>query len=597
MSYLSKTSVSIGANPQHKFPMHPMHLTTSKFMFFDIAFAKEFPKHHVKFNHQTFIRTMPLKRPLMSAVNFHKSAYFVPFRTVWEPYTDFKEDTPHVQQEGAAILSNVPLLSNNTLLKVLTSNDFASIVSHDDPGKHDFVTDATGVEVRYRFKSRGRDAFKLLRSLGYGVYFLGVNPNSDRTQSALPLLCAAKVYLDYFFPNQYAHSGYYINLDGIFNRQYIYTLSEQDLLSIFEVCRFVAYSDDYFVSAFDSPLGPSSGVSSVDYNLVDISEFNLGDDYDPSISGNLSIENADYNGVPSVKQNTASQRHTLTQYMDSALKALNNYIRRHGLASSRSLERYLADWGVALSADKLKRCYKLGEKHYPLQVADIVSSADTLQEVGQEVVGAALGDYAGKGVAFNGDFNFESESDEFGYLIIVNTIVPEVSYYQGVDRNVLHKTRLDFLTGDFDGLGTRPITSDELFVGMSRASVDYDSIFGFTPIYSEYKTAVDKVSGDFLLDTINGGLEGWSTLREFEDTYSGTLEPFDVVHSFNFVLGYDWEQYNRIFLDSEDDSDKFVVVHRANLEASLPAVPLYDFFDFEDFKQKIKLDVNGVKSN
>lgn len=594
MSQFSKTQVSVGANSSHSFPMRPMHLTTGKFFHFEVAFAKEFPKHSGHINHKTFIRTMPLKRPLLSAINFHKSAYFVPFRTVWEPYTDFKTDTPHVQQEGAAILGNVPLIQNSTLLKIFTSGDFASQVTLNDI--HDFETTVPGQSqlTYWKFKPRGRDAFKLLTSLGYRVYFTSV---SDRTMSALPLLCAAKVYLDYYFPNQYAHTGYYINLDGIFNRQYVYNMSEQDLLSVFNVCRFVSYSDDYFVSAFDNPLGPSNLVVSNNYKLVDLSDFTNLDTADGGTS--LLVENRVGNNsiTPFVTQSSGDSTNVLSQYADDALKALTNYIRRHGLAGSRSLERYLADWGVALSADKLKRCYKLGEKHYPLQVSDIVSTADTIQEVAQEVVGSALGDMAGKGVAFNGDFACDTKFDEFGYFIVINTIIPEVSYYQGIDKNVLHKTRLDFLTGDFDGLGTRPIASEELFVGMKRDSVDFDNIFGFCPIYAEYKTCPDKVSGDFLLDTLNVGLEGWSTLRQFDDSEAGNLEPFDVVHGLNFVLANDWEQYNRIFLDSEDDSDKFVILHRCEMDINMPAVPLYDFYDFDDAKQKIKLDVNGTQSN
>lgn len=601
MTYQSKTAVSIGTSGKHAFPMNPLHLTTGKFMHFEVAFAKEFaPMTSDKtINHKSFVRCMPMKKPLLSAVSFHKSAYFVPFRTVWEPFTDFKEDSPHVQQDGAAILNHVPLLSNQVVVEFILS-DSTEVLNWSPSNTHEYdflVTGADNAVHAYKMGPKARDCFKLLRSLGYGVYFRDYHPLDplyNRTQSALPLLCVAKVYLDYFFPNQYSHTGYYINLDGIFNRQYEYTLSSQDFVSIMKVCRFVSYSDDYFVSAFDSPLGPSAGVSSTNYRLFDLSELNLG--YDQNSITDLSVENSMFNnGTPYVFMK--EPRFSLTQEMDSKLKALTNYIRRHGLAGSRSLERYLADYGVALDADKLKRCYKLGEKHYPLQVSDIMSTADTIHQVADEVTGAALGDYAGSGVAFNGDFNFQLDIKEFGYLFVINTIVPEVSYFQGIDRNVLHKTRLDFFTGDFDGLSTRPISSEELFVGTKLASDSYDSIFGFTPMYSEYKCCPDRVSGDFLLSSMNVGLEGFSTVREFVDQYENNDDKFDVVHSFNFVLGEDWEQFNRIFADSNNDSDKFVIVHRCNMKPYIPAKPLYDFYDFEDDKEKVTLDVNGVKSN
>ena len=173
----------------------------------------------------------------------------------------------------------MPLLSNNIVVGYILANSTEVLNwSPSDTSKYDFlILEEDNQNHAYKMNSKARDCFKLLRSLGYGVYFRSFVPDlsQDRTQSALPLLCVAKVYLDYFFPNQYSHTGYYINLDGIFNRQYVYTLSSQDFASIMEVCRFVSYSDDYFVSAFDSPLGPSVGVSSQDYQLFDLSEFGL----------------------------------------------------------------------------------------------------------------------------------------------------------------------------------------------------------------------------------------------------------------------------------------------------------------------------------
>ena len=60
MTYQSKTAVSIGASGKHAFPMNPLHLTTGKFMHFEVAFAKEFaPKTSDKsINHKSFVRCL-----------------------------------------------------------------------------------------------------------------------------------------------------------------------------------------------------------------------------------------------------------------------------------------------------------------------------------------------------------------------------------------------------------------------------------------------------------------------------------------------------------------------------------------------------------
>ena len=496
---MSKQKVGVAANKVHRFPFHQMHLTTQNFMQFDIACAKELPKSNLKHNMQTFVRCMPMKKPVMGSVQFHTSSYFVPFRTVWEPFSDFVTDTPHNQPSGTAIINRVPLIASNDIVELFEDSKYSTTVgTSGDYNNADFIaidkTDPNGNEVPYYLTPFGRHSLKLLNQLGYRPYFRDYVPDalSSKTFSALPLLCAAKVYQDYFFPNQYAHYGAYAYLDGLFQRQVTYQLTQTELDQIFEALYLVSYDSDYFTAAFDNPVASSDYTFDVGFNIADISSFSGG-----TIQNNAFVENVAFNsnGTPSI-----GGKGVLTQYLDDSLKALTNYIHRHALTGSRALERYLADWGVVLSADKLKRCYKISEKHFPLQVADVMSQADTVSGSS----GASLGEYAGKGIAFQGDFSFENETDEFGFLIVVSTIVPDVAYYQGLDRNVLHKTKLDFLNGDFDGLGTQPLLQDELFVGMRRAyNSSATGIFAFLPRYAEYKCAKDIVTGDFNYSSLN----------------------------------------------------------------------------------------------
>lgn len=597
------TKVSVAANPTHKFPKQCSHVTTANFLQFNVATVMEKSVSNMKGRHKSFIRTFPLKRPLLSNVEIRKQAYFVPYRTIWEPWSDFRTDTPHNQPAGTGIIANTPLISMYTLIQLFKTGDYASVVTGASLGvpadnhKYDFVADVSGTATPYKFTAFGRWANKLFNSMGLRIPFRDVvSSATDITLDCLPLLAVAKVYIDYFFPNQYAHYGVYATIDGIMQRHVTYTLTQSEIDTILKAIYLVAYNSDYFVSAFDNPVTPSPGTFSTDFVISDITVTgNSSDGYKSKVQNDTS--NNAY-GTPRVigvnSSGTAVSTVALSQfsqYIDSQLKALSNYIRRHSLAGSRALTRYLADWGVTLTADKLKRCYKLGEVSFPLQIGEVTSTADTIQSNGD---GAQLGDYSGRAVAFNGDFDIECDTDEDGLFVVTYSIIPSISYVQGIQRYWMHKTKLDFLTGDFDGVYVREIHEMELFSGMKRARGKQD-IFAFIQSYAENKISYDVQSGDFMCDSVNLGLQGFESARLWSDQFQDA--DFAVQHSLDFVIGNDFAQYNRVFFDDEDDADKFVCIHRFECNDMIPAVPLYDSYDFEDGKKQIKLHVNGSKDN
>ena len=595
-NFLDSTKMPVGANEKHKFPLHRGHITTSSFMRFDVSMARELAADtSYKGNHQTLIRTMPFKKPLLSSIHVHSTAFFVPFRTVWEPFSDFIEDTPHNQPAGTSIIGNTPLLENDVVWECFTDPVYATIVSNPDVvngTNFDFSTsEGVGGFTAYKFTNFGAWCYSLLVQLGYKFSpTLYGTAMSNYSRSCLPLLCAAKVYIDWYFPNAYAHYGVYATIDGIMQRQVTYSLLAAELDTIFSAIYKVSYNSDYFVNAFDNPAGPNSGVGSVSFNIPDVTNYSM---VAASVVNGVAEDNSGVqNGTATIDM---SKKEQISQYNIMTLHRLNDYLRRHQLAGSRALERYLADWGVALSADKLKRSIKLREEKFPFQIGEVMSQSDTYQvDSNNNAVGAQLGDYAGRAVAFNGNLDFEFQTDEFGYLFVVTTIIPDVGYTQGEDRMVMHKTKLDFLSS-FDGCGVQEIKMQELFSGLQRG-VKQDGIFGFTGRCAEYKVVKDVLSGSFLFNSRNQGLLGWETMRLFADLPG--LGDFNITHSLDFMLGVDSSQYNRVFIDDDSEDDGFVLVHRDNFELIQPAVPLFDIFDFEDAnKKRIQLTTNGVKVN
>lgn len=599
----SKLQVKIPELPLVDLDLSSQHLTTTNFMQLLVAYNREVPKGKIDYVGKSFARLYSMVKPPLGSGRLQLSAFFVPYRTVWQPWTDFITDTPHNQPQGTSIISMAPTIQLDDFIDY-----FVNFVS--DPVSAGQVYDFDNGGTHYVLREEGRWALKLFESLGYKVLFNDGTINFR--YSALPLLCFAKAYIDYYFPSQYSHTGVYASLDGFFQRQTWYDLNSSNIDSIVRACRFCSYDDNIFINAFDNPLGGANGTFSRDFQIKDISSFTLyegSNQYNysdgkvvvrndnaasTSQAGVNSIDGTPFIGPQDVSRQSSMNRlvsPVITEYSLHNLMALNDYIYRNALAGSRSLDRYLARYGKVLDSSKLQRSIWLGSSRVPLNFGEVVSTSDTST--------ANLGDYAGIGTIADMGSHFTCDTDEFGQFIVIATIVPDVVYYQGIDENVMHVSKLDFHTAEFDGIGNTPLRRANLMTSLQDFSVNtggIESVWAFASKYWEYKTKVDHLTGDFRCNTVNGGLMSFSMARMLPETINFPA------HNLDFILGKDANQFNRIFYDySTGDKnvvDHFYVVFRNNVHAAFPVKKLYDSYDWHtDSNKEVKLDVNGAKVN
>lgn len=649
-SYLDKERINTAITDSTKFDLSHVHLTTSNFMELTPIYVKEMvPGEKINCNIETFSRMNPLPVPTFGRANIKNRAYFVPARTIFRAFNDFITDAPHTPSDNVttyagSLVSTVPTVTNKALLEAFIDvNYYYSGGSHTNPqGMHwdygmdvvasgsssivDYtVLNADSTTTNYQLTTVGRQCMKILESLGYKVNF---NMNDTTVYSALPLLSFAKIYTDWYFPSAYTNAAEYAYLQLLCNADTGngVALNKVDVGRILQMC-YICYDSDYFVSAFDNPSGPGMGkvsdfkLSNLDYvaNARTTTLYDYGETgYVTNNSGTNTADNR-IGGCsapfisPYVRAATSGVLNTpISQYLLHSLHALSDYLKRHQLAGSRAFDRYLARFGKGLSAEKMNRSVYLGCQTIPIQFGDVMSNSDT--------EGAALGQYAGRGIAYssdNGDFSFET--DEFGFFVVVSTITPATGYYQGINRStgVKHISKLDWFVPEMDSLGCQPQTSDELYISYDGssplASVDVHShVFGFVPRYAEYKVPFDQVTGNFRYKSAAGaGLESngsaaWHLMRTFDDDdfqvpdgNGGLVKSVDaMVHSLDFVYSRgDMTQYDRIFYYPEGGFDNFTIVHNFDIASWAPMKPLYDSYDFEDKGKKVTLEVNGVKHN
>ena len=453
-----------------------------------------------------------------------------------------------------------------------------------------------------RFTNKGRFFYNLLTRLGYRIDFTTSATDhttftNDEMFSAGKLLAYVKVYLDWYTPSQYAQENdllrlfYGINYGSTYSHKY---LTSSDLYEIASI-QFGCYDRDYFTSAWQNPSGPNVADSTI--ILTDNSVSNVSG-YKSQIRNNSPANSqGSSNGTPTITglqgSTVSSSPANITYYVIESLRAFTNWMRRHQLSGYRTIDRYLAQYGSKLEDDRVQRCYYLGGYEYDAQISDIMSTSDTDF--------ASLGDYAGKGIAYSDahrSFHLD-EVNEYGFVIVLSSVVPETGYVQGYMRENRHLTRFDHFLADFDNLGTQAIEFGELFADRGLRRIDqntpaggnpWTNVFGFTPRYMEYKIGYDLLTGDFNIPSRREGMDSFHLFRLF---------PTGVIDSINrgFTIG-EQTQYDRIFNNVSDDYDHMYIVHRCNIEAYRRMKSASEVYDFEHAPgREITVDANGTQLN
>lgn len=583
------------------------HQTSGNFFELGVAKCLEMvPNQKIEVRHKVFSRLSPMQAPTMGDASFHNRAFFVPFRCVWPAWNDFINDVPHAYDDNDSVLTpSVPRISNDDFVAMFTDSEFSTEVSGSDKmSVTDFsITDDGSTVLYYNLTPLGKSAMKLFLQLGYR---LDVTYNSTEYNSALPLLCLLKIYMDWYYPSQYAYDVEAMELEGLFyrNRYYGDFITSSVLKKIFKLVTRVTYSSDgdIFVSAWDDPNSPNSGASSsivipdINNGAYDTGQANIR--YNGQASAGMSSNAPIITGTDDSSNNIVS----LSQYSLDALKALSDYLKRNQIAGARNVDRYLARFGVRLPDEVLRRSVNLGEYFQGVDFGDVMSMADT--------DGAQLGNYAGKGISASRNFGqYVCDSNgEYGMFFVLSTIIPRTSYYQGIARHVKHFTRFDFYSEEFDHLGVQAMGANEVYMPQHVEQV-YDSkdnfpklsyndyVFGFVPRYAEYKVPRDMLTGDYVLNSVNTGLEAWNLFRNLDGMSDSGIA--GVVHDIDFIQANDASQFNRIFYDQTDRTDKFKIDHYFGVLSYFPGKSLWDTYEFEneDASKKVEIENGGSKVN
>lgn len=499
---MAKISIKLANKGKTNFDLSSRHKTTTDFGQLQVSnIIPVVPNDSFNVSLASEARFAPLVVPTFMQAKLVTRAFYVPMSAIYQPFENFYTD-----KQDSTAYKTLPSFTNRNVVDMFLNreNGLVRFVGGDEIA--DFVAlNADSNERRCIFTEKGRLLIKLFESLGYSFNWTRADETS---MSLLPILAFARICYDYIYPSQY--------LDGLGLMKFFKITSSDDMSACFgdnskivafflKVCDLLTlpYKQDYFTASWQSLNSP--GTSAQAFSLSS-----------PALDGESVFSDSSrtylVNSDSSYKDSTI-----FSQFGLNLLSRVYDFVTRNNIVGTRYADQIFSKFGIGSRKSDPDMAQFIGQSIQPIRVVDVtaMTSADNQD----------LGDLGGKAYLQGKDklFSFDS-SDEFGYIICLSFVMPEVGYYQGRKRWTTCSGRFDFYNPEFD-MQMRAIRNDELFADYRHYS-DYtngqlyggnpSNRFSFAPNYSEYKKGEDFITGDFRVPSLRKNLDSYYLMRDIK---------------------------------------------------------------------------------
>lgn len=511
---------------------------------------------------------------------------------------------------------------------------------------------ATAGVLAARFSSFGKRWFNLLIASGCGIDYADFTNYGD--SSLLPLFAYFKAYFDSFgltlydkweqtnvyrmmrwyddvnlpsFESSIINAANYRNGHASLSADVIPQLLDYWCGFVFDVGTAFYTEEQDFTSAHQQK--PAIGYSSSMTTQLGGAEVQSNDP-SASVKYSSTISPSDTNTISTSASGIGFVTTVPFSQLDiETLKRMYKVVNRNTLAGQR-IAKILEMEGLGDYVNECKSRF-IGEFDVYVDVDEVTATSDAFDANGDAKT--LLGEQGAKGTGFNMSKAFKTSTKEFGYYIVLASIVPEAGYINCALAQARNITKGRFYNPEFDGLGmelnTKELTlngqqdfSDPSGAGLSSSS------FGFVPQYSRHKVHTNLCLGgfaqrterdyyrQFMLDKVLD--VGERDIKEISSSPASTVYQFVKTSkvsrlpvaspNWRYVGRYPWlENYLRIFADNGDalrnqfifyqtlsgfvsnffdysfrDSDKFVVQNRFEVLLSAPWLKITDAYETKE---------------
>lgn len=490
---------------------------------------------------EVLLRVQPLIAPVMQRFNVLLEAYFVPSRILWKDYEFWQFQQKELTD------------ADYPKLKLIAENDYSIY-------REGTLFDFLGCFPSYYDDASAEWKPDYDYNEGY----------TDNRINALPFAAYQKIYYEYYRdqnlidPDQDDVEFEWVR-DGLPNGELSNTIPNAQQFQGLLKLRKRSWRKDYFTAALpfaqkgDSVMMPLNFSNAIEANgNLKLATTLAPDDpkeglYMDTYNGNVQVNGGSGPGWIDVQYfdglaiNSEAVNGTINE-LRTAFQ-VQKWLELNAVGGTRYVEGLQKHFGVSPSDGRLQRPELIGMSSAPVVISEVLQTTPTV-EVSGELEGA-LGDFAGHGISAHRHKYFKYNAEEFGYIIVLLTVMPEASYFQGMKKLFDKKRVFDFAFPSFANLGEQEILRKELvFNGLPA----YDSaVFGYTPRYAEYKFINSRVAGQF-----RSSLNFWHYGRILDNGVS---------------LNTDFIEYSndkRIFAVIDEDEDELIIHVNHSIIASRP---------------------------
>lgn len=495
------------------------------------------PGDKVSISLKSFVRAAPPSVPVYGRIKVHTDAFFVPYRILWSDWDNY-------------ISGNTD--STPPYVTITTIN--SSVNAYQNNGSAIYES-----ESKFQL---AQDIERVIAGLKYSRSTFAPPPtsNSNLTSkriSLFPWRAYKQIWWDYYRDS--------VNIPE--NTKSTYLNTSGGGASSLTIDRFNA-NPQVFYRCFGK-----------DYLTTALPSANGGELYSQKTYGSLpmpvNVDSASntYNSHNFGTSDVSVSGVSIPIQALRAANALQRYMEKNNIVGTRLISRLLARFGVAPSAERLQRAEYLGSNVFTMKVNDIDSSESTdiigessTEQVVYNAFGSSesfaniRGQATGKITGGGDSQSFNYSATEHGIIIIIQSIMPDESYFQGLDRSMIrglstpNADRFDFFTPEFENLGYQPVLASDVYLPERNDNptffdnYDPNKVFGYQPRYSDYKFMRHLLFGDFTSSIFNTGMDAFHLFRDlsFFGDYSNQSEM--VISAVFNQLGVDERlQFDRIF--------------------------------------------------
>ncbi len=187
---------------------------------------------------------------------------------------------------------------------------------------------------------------------------------------------------------------------------------------------------------------------------------------------------------------------------------VQKWLERNARGGVRYTEYLRSHFGIAPNDARLQRPQFIGSTRSPWLVNEVLQTSETNSSVTPQ------GNQAGQAINLSRSNLGKFRSYEYGYIMVICSVVPKALYQQGIPRWMSRKTNLDFYTPEFAHLSEQAVKNKEIFYTSDTSDIN-DATFGFQPIWNEYRFIPSRVSGHMRTGATGYSYDYWHFGRYF----------------------------------------------------------------------------------